>query len=889
MKTVSIFRSRLASQILFCLIACFYIFPDTLVAQESLEKQINPVILYSGTPRKYEIGGISVSGVKNYEDYVLIGLSGLSVGQVVTVPGEDITKATERYWKHGLFSNVRIAADSIVGGKIYLDIELAERPRISEINYNGVKKSEREDLESRLGMVKGKQITPNMVNRAKIVAKRYFDDKGFKNAEIDIIQRDDIAADNQLIVDINVDKKEKIKIHKIYINGNEALSDKMVRKSMKKTREKSTWANGLRNYFKGGKKFINEKYEEDKELIIDKYNEMGYRDAQLLTDSVVSYDDRTVDIYLTLEEGDKYYLRNVSWVGNTVYNSSQLAYTLRMKRGDVYNQKMIQQRLRTDEDAIGNQYYNGGYVFFNIEPVEMNVDGDSIDVEMRIFEGKQATINRVRITGNDRLYENVVRRELHTKPGDLFSKDAIERSYREIAQMGHFNPEAINPDIQPDPENGTVDMNYILESKANDQIEFSAGWGQTGVIGKLSLKFTNFSMANLFGKSDNKRGFLPQGDGQTLTLSGQTNADYYQSYSISFFEPWLGGKRPNSFSVMAFYSKQTDVSSNYYNSGYYDNYYNYLYGYGNYNSGYYNSYESYYDPDKSVQLYGLSLMFGKRLRWPDDYFTLSASLSYQRYVLKDWQYFPVTNGKCNNISLELTFARNSVDNPIFPRRGSEFSLSCQFTPPYSLFDGKKYSSYAQDYSDPNYQTDMNEKYTWVEFHKWKFKSKTFTALSSGKKCPVLMTRVEFGLLGHYNKYKRSPFETFYMGGDGMTGYSSSYATETIALRGYENGSLTPYGYEGYAYSRLGLELRYPLMLEASTSIYALGFVEGGNAWTEMKNFNPFDMKRSAGMGVRIFLPMIGLMGIDWAYGFDNVLGSSRYGGSQFHFILGQEF
>jgi len=884
MKITSIFIRTIAGIVAWCCLI-----PQVAKAQMNAEKQVNPVILYSGNPKSYEIGGIAVSGVKNYEDYVLIGLSGLSVGQKVQIPGDDITNATKRYWKHGLFSDVRILADSIVGDRIYLTIQLAERPRISEIHYNGVKKSEREDLESRLGIVKGRQITPNMVDRAKIVIKRYFDEKGFKNAEVEIVQRDDVAADNQMIVDINIDKKEKIKINKIYINGNEHLSDKTIRKAMKKTRERSNWANRFRNFFKGGKKFITEKYEEDKDLIIEKYNELGYRDAQILSDSVVAHDDRTVDIYLNMEEGNRYYLRHVTWVGNTVYPADKLNEALQMKRGDVYNQKKMSERLNSDEDAIQSQYYNNGYVFLELEPVEVNVDGDSIDVEMRMREGRQATINRVRIAGNDRLYEDVVRRELRTKPGDLFSKAALERSYRDIAQMGHFNPETINPDIKPDRETGTVDINWMLESKANDQIELSAGWGQTGVIGRVSLKFTNFSMANLFKKSENRRGFLPQGDGQTLTLSGQTNGDYYQSYSISFFDPWFGGKRPNSFSVSAFYSKQTDVSSNYYNSAYYNNYYNYLYGYGNYNSSYYNSYESFYDPDKSVQMYGVSVMFGKRLRWPDDYFTFTASLSYQRYVLKDWQYFPVTNGKSNNISLELTLSRNSVDNPIFPRSGAEFTLSCQLTPPYSLWDGVDYSKYAQKATDANYQRDMNQKYKWVEYHKWKFKSKTYTALMDINKTPVLMTRVEFGLLGHYNRYKRSPFETFYMGGDGMSGYSYSYATETIALRGYENGSLTPYGYEGYAYSRLGLELRYPLMLEGSTNIYALAFVEGGNAWSDVKDFNPFDMKRSAGAGVRIFLPMVGLMGIDWAYGFDKVYGSSQYGGSQFHFILGQEF
>ena len=394
-------------------------------------------------------------------------------------------------------------------------------------------------------------------------------------------------------------------------------------------------------------------------------------------------------------------------------------------------------------------------------------------------------------------------------------------------------------------------------------------------------------MANLFSKNENKRGFLPQGDGQTLTISGQTNGSYYQSYSVSFFDPWFGGKRPNQFSVSAFYSRQTDVNDSYY-TDYYNNYYNYYYGYGSYNNSYY-GYDSYYDPDKSVQLYGVSVGWGKRLKWPDDYFVLTAELAYQRYVLKDWQYFLIANGKCNNINLGLTLSRSSIDNPIFPRRGSEFSLSVHFTPPYSWFDNVDYKSLATSYTDANYQNDLQKRYRWVEYHKWKFKAKTYTALNGWNKCPVLMTRVEFGLLGHYDKYKKSPFETFYMGGDGMSGYSSTYATETIGLRGYENGSLTPYGKEGYAYSRLALELRYPIMLEASTQIYTLGFLEGGNAWTDVKKFNPFDMKRSAGVGVRIFLPMIGLMGIDWAYGFDKIEGRSNYGGSQFHFIIGQEF
>ena len=868
-------------------LACSFSLPAEIYAQEMNDTIYKPTILYNGTPKKYEIADIQVEGVKNYEDYVLIGISGLAVGQTITVPGDDITSAVKRYWRHGLFSSVQITAEKIVGDKIYLKISLAQRPRITDIVYHGVKKSEREDLQAKLGLVKGSQITPNLIDRAKIVIKKHFSDKGFKNTEVNIVEREDPENKEQVYVDVYIDKKEKVKVHQITIDGNTVLSDKKLKRVMKKTNEKGKLINLFRT-----KKFIQSNYEEDKQKIIDKYNELGYRDAQIVTDSVSTYDDRTVDVYMKIYEGNKYYLRDITWVGNTVYPSDLLNEQLRMKKGDVYNQKLLNDRISNDEDAIGNNYYNRGYVFYHLDPVEVNIDGDSIDLEMRITEGPQASISRVRINGNDRLYENIVRRELRTRPGDLFSKDALERSYREIAQMGHFNPENIQPDVQPNVQDGTVDINWNLESKANDQVEFSAGWGQTGIIGKLSLKFTNFSFGNLFRKNDNFRGFLPQGDGQTLTISGQTNGSYYQSYSISFLDPWFGGKRPNSLSVSAFYSVQTDVSSQYYNSAYLNNYYNSLYSYGSYYGNYYNNYESFYGPDKSIKMFGVSLGWGKRLRWPDDYFTLMAELSYQRFILKDWSYLYIrlnngqymNTGNCNNLSLNLTLSRNSTDNPIFPRYGSEFTASLQITPPYSLFSNKDYSTYGQDDYD-----EAASMYRWIEYHKWKFKAKTYTALMDIQKCPVIMTRTEFGLLGHFNKYKRSPFETFYVGGDGMTGYSYNYASETIALRGYENGALTPYGSEGYAYVRLGAELRYPLMLENSTSIYALGFVEAGNAWNSVSDFNPFKLKRSAGVGVRIFLPMIGMMGIDWAYGFDKINGSMQYSGSQFHFIIGQEF
>ena len=603
----------------------------------------------------------------------------------------------------------------------------------------------------------------------------------------------------------------------------------------------------------------------------------------IVKDSVWNVDPKHVDIYVKVDEGKKYYIRNIKWVGNTVYSTDYLSRLLDMKKGDVYNQTYLNKRLSQDEDAVGNAYWNNGYLFYNLQPTEVNIVGDSIDLEMRITEGQQARINRVKINGNDRLYENVVRRELRTKPGDLFSKEALQRSARELASMGHFDPEAINPVPEPNYEDGTVDINYNLKQKSNDQVELSLGWGQTGVIGRVGLKLNNFSMANLFRRNREHRGILPIGDGETLSLGAQTNGTYYQSYNAQYSTNWLGGKRPIQFSVGMSYSKQTDVSSNYYNSGYMNNYNNYRYGYGNYN---YNSYENYYDPDKYVKLLSVYAGWGKRLSWPDDYFTLSLQLQYQRYMLRNWRYFIMSNGSANNLNLNIALNRTSTDNQLFPRRGSDFSVSLTITPPWSKWDHKDYAHLATDRNSPTYSQEQQEKYRWVEYHKWKFKARTFTALTSGQKCFVLMTRVEFGLLGSYNKNKKSPFETYYMGGDGMSGYSTGYAEETIGLRGYENGSLTPYGAEGYAYSRMSLELRYPFLL-GNTTIYGLGFVEAGNAWTETSKFNPFDMKRSAGLGVRIFLPMVGMMGIDWAYGFDKVFGTK--GGSQFHFILGQEF
>ena len=865
-----------------------------------------PVISYSLTPKKYKIADIKVTGVKNYDDFVLIGFSGLSVGDEISVPGDEVTAAVKAFWKHGLFSDVKILANKIEGDSIWLEYQLKQRPRISEVNYHGIKKGEREDLEAKLGLKKGFQITPNVLDRAKILIEKFFDGKGFKNVDVNIQQKDDMAHEGEVILDIYIDKNEKTKIHRIYFEGNNALTARQLKKAMKKTNEKfslfNDWKSSILEMF-STKKFTTEEYENDKNNLISKYNEYGYRDAVLLADSVVNFNEKKVDIFLKVDEGEKYYLKDIRFVGNTKYSTDYLMAVLGMKPGEVYNQKKLNDRLSMDEDAVSNIYFNNGYLFFNADPVEVEVENDSIALEIRIQEGPQATINRVIINGNDRLYEDIVRRELRTKPGKLFSREDLMRSVREIAQMGHFDPENMNPRPIPDPENGTVDIEYNLVSKANDQIEFSAGWGQTGVIGKLSLKFTNFSMKNFLNPKSYK-GIIPQGEGQTLTLSGQTNGRYYQAYSISFLDPWFGGKRPNTLSVSAYFSKQTDISTSYlsnmysgYNPYYYGGYPYYgSYGYGGYYGSYYpgygygyntGSYELALNPDKSIMMFGLAAGYGKRLNWPDDFFQFMATLNYQVYMMHDWDYFLVNNGTCHNVNLELLLQRNSIDNPLYTRSGSQFSFSVAATPPFSLFDNKDYASMSDQ--DP-------EKFKMIEYHKWKFKAKVFSPLAplTVKRTPVLMTRAEFGFLGTYNKHKRSPFETFYMGGDGMTGYSSTYATETIGLRGYENGSIAgngSYSSYGYAYTRLSMELRYPFILEPSSTIYGLVFAEAGNAWTDMSNYNPFDLKRSAGVGVRIFLPMIGLMGIDWAYGFDepNYGSSGKRSGSNFHFIIGQEF
>lgn len=859
---------------------------DTIIVDQDAEI---PVVNYTATPKNYIIADIEVTGVEGtmYEDqkFTLVGYSGLAKGQEIQIPGEDITNAVKRFWRHGLWSDVKIFQTKIEGDSTWLELKLTDRPRVSDIRYIGMKKSEREDIEKKVSMVKGVQITPNQLNTAKTIIERYFDEKGFGEAVVNIMQRPDVSAKNQVILDIEVDKKEKIKVRRINISGNENISASKLKWAMKKTNEKGN----LRHLFRT-KKFVESLYKEDKKNLINKYHEFGYRDAEILQDTVYKVDEKTVGIDIEVEEGPKYHIRSINWIGNTQYSSLDLEKTLNMKEGDVYNQKKLNERLMMDDDAAINLYQNQGYLFSHIDPIEINIEADSVDLELRVIEGPKATIKNVIIQGNDRLYEDVIRRELRTKPGAVFSKEDLIRSVREIAQTGHFDPENLQPDVVPNQDDGTVDLTYPLTSKGNDQIEFSAGWGVTGLVGKLSLKLNNFSLKNLVDR-DNYRGIIPQGEGQTLILSAQTNGQYFQSYQFSFIEPWFGGKRPNSFSFNGFYSRYTGLNQDYYAQndpflmGGFDPYLGGMGmgGMGGMGAGgfYQDMMEYAYDPNQVFEMIGASVGYGKRLEWPDDYFQIMGELGYQRYNLKNWtlNQFPFQNGSSNSVSLGITLRRVSTDNPIYTRLGSDFSLSVAATPPFSLIDGKDYSKMA---------SNNPEKYLWNEYHKWKLKIRTFTPLAplTIKRTPVLATRIEYGFLGHYNINKQTPFETFEMGGDGMTGFSTSFATEQIALRGYENNSIAM---QARAYTRLGLELRYPLILEPNSTIYALGFVEAGNAWFELKDFNPFDLKRSAGVGARIFLPMIGLMGIDWAYGFDPIRGSRNNSGSQFHFIIGQEF
>ena len=825
----------------------------------------HPEVFYS-SPKTYVIGGIEVTGLGDqYDPGTLIQLAGLQFGSEIKIPGDAITKAIKRLYSQGLFSNVTISVDRVEGNKVFLIMNLSERHKLSGINYIGIKKSEETKIKEKINPLPGTQVTDNMISNLKHIIEKYFKEKGYYNMDVKVLQRDDPNAPNFVILDVSVERKSKIKISEVVITGNEEVKDRKLKGAMKKTKEKS-----LANFFKSSK-YIETNYEDDKYNLLDKYNELGYRDASIIADSVVQVSPNRVKVYIDVEEGNKYFYNNITWVGNTVVDSDKLSRLLNISKGDTYNKKYFEERLREDEDAVANYFYlNQGYLFFQAMPIETVVGKDSINVEIRLLEGPQATIDRVIIKGNDRTHEHVIRRELYTYPGELFSREDIIRSVRELANLGHFDPEKIVPNpVNPNQEAGTVDIEYNLVEKANDKIEISGGWGAGMIIGSIGLTFTNFSMRNIFNWETYRP--LPQGDGQMLSLKAQTNGKYYTSFSVSFREPWLGGKKPNSLSVSAYYSRQTGYSSNYYKS--------YLVG---------NSLKASerFDESQRMSTFGLSAGLGRRIKWPDDYFTMYTEVSYQRYMLKNWAYYIIQDGSSNNLSFAVQLRRSSIDNPLYTRRGSDFTLGLTFTPPYSWFTSK-------DYSSPNIKD--RDKYRWIEFHKWKFQGKVFMPLDRNEKL-VLYAGAHYGYLGHFDKHKRSPFEGYEMGGDGMSGYSL-YGREYVGLRGYENGALTnagssflaPNSSDASLYSKLTMEVRYPISLAQSATIYALAFLEAGNSWYELKDFEPFNLYRSAGVGLRVFLPMFGLLGIDWGYGFDKVPGRDGAAGSQIHFVLGQEF
>lgn len=838
---------------------------DSITSPATAEQKVDKVS-YTGVARKYVIDDIIVTGVQHMDQTLLVNLSGLRKGQEVAIPGDEITQSVKRYLNNGLFSDVKMYYKDTQDGHVIIEVALKERPRLSQVNFIGLKRSEIKDVHDKVAIMEEAQVTPFLIKRAEKYVKDYFVGKGFYNVEVSVNQRADKFNDNHVILDITVDKKDKVKVHKLNFHGNNVMSYRKCNRAMKKTNQK-----GLMNFFRT-KKFVKELYEKDLVALIDMYNENGYHDAKVTKETVVPYKDNMVDIDVYIEEGSKYYLGNVSWVGNSIYAGDYLSRVLGMKRGDVYDTKKLNKRLFEDDDAVHNLYMDNGYLFSNITPVEVRVEGDTIDLEMRVVEGTQATINEVVINGNDKTKEHVVRREIRTKPGQLFDKSELIRTVRELAQLGHFNPETINPVPQPDYENGTVDIIYNLEEKSNDQIELSGGWGAGMFVGSLGVSFNNFSIQNIFNKEAYSP--LPTGDGQKLSLKASANGKYYKSLSFSFTEPWLGGRRPNSFSFSAFYSSQTGVSTSYYN-----NFYN------GYTTGYSSS-ENTVPSKSSLQQYrkvsGFSVGFGKRLTWPDDWFVLSLEFSYQHYRLRNWQYFLMQNGQSHNLSFGITLTRNSIDNPIFTRSGSLFSIGVRLTPPYSAFSNHNWRN----------EDDQEKLYRVIEYHKWSLKGQVFKPLTPNRKL-IFMGKFEMGFLGYYDRYRKSPFEKYVMGGDGMSGYST-YGEETIGLRGYENSSLTPratssYSYDGNIYNKYTMELRYPITLQPQATVFVLAFAEAGNCWSKFEDYSPFDLKRSAGVGVRIFLPIFGLLGMDWGYGFDEVSGYNGAGGSQFHFVMGQSF
>ncbi|HAG16789.1 MAG TPA: outer membrane protein assembly factor BamA [Bacteroidales bacterium] len=853
----------------------------------SSQAQENALIdLDYAKPKSYTIESVEVSGIAFLDENALIIISGLSIGKQINVPGDDIPIAIRKLWKQGLFEDISINVVAIRDNNISLEIALKERPRLSGFTIDGISKSTEETLREKSKLVTGDVVTENLMIRTKEILESYFVEKGFFNAQVEIQKKADPKRPNSVILAIDVKKNSRIRIDEINLIGNKEVKAERLKSSLKETKEKAfirplkhadellvnlskdaltfKWPKMRRdfeNYLSKSfrltllksSKYVPDVFEDDKALLIAKYNKLGYRDAKIISDSIYRKKDNTMTIDIRVDEGNKYYFRDINFVGNTVYSDADLAAVLQIRKGDDYNKELLETNLSYNQNGpdVSSMYLDNGYLFFSVDPVEVQVDNDSIDLEIRIREGEQAYLKNIIIKGNTRTNDHVIVRELRTRPGQLFSREAIIRTQRELAQLKYFDPEKLGVDVQPNPIDGTVDIIYTVEETSSDQIELSGGWGYGRIIGTIGLSFNNFSIRNIFNKKAYQP--VPSGDGQKLSVRFQTYGAGYMSYSASFTEPWLGGKRPNALSVSLYHSKYSTITS----------------------------YDANVDPTNSFSINGMTVGIGRRLTWPDDFFQMYMGINLQQYVLKNYSIFSFGDGtgQFNNFNYTLTINRNSTDQPIYPRGGSDVGFTAELTPPYSAFSSKDYTT-----------MDVEDKYKWVEYHKWKMKANFFSSIFGDL---VLSTRAQFGFLGYYNKdIGVTPFDRFYLGGDGLSGYNNMDGRELIGLRGYSNESLTAnYSQDNnigsVIYNKYTLEMRYPLSLNPSATIYVMGYFEGGNSWDSFANFTPFKVYKAAGVGVRVFLPMFGLLGLDWAYGFDEVPGLPDANGGQFHFSINQ--
>lgn len=796
-------------------------------------------------PVKYRVAGITVTGASYMDGNLLVLLSGLSMNQEISIPGDELRVAIEKIWKQGLFADIEISATKIEGKDLYLNIQVLERPRLSKYSIRGLKKGETKTIKEEISLKTNEIITENLVNKTKLQIKAYFAEKGFYDASVQIDLDSDPEKPNQQVMRIAIDKGPRVKVEEILISGNENLTDQKIKRMLKPKQQKKKWN------IVASSRFVREKLDETLPEVLRKYQSMGYRDVRWVSDSVQKLGEGKVNLILTIEEGKKYYFRNITFSGNTKYSTGMLDTILGLKKGDIFDQSKLDTRLFMNPNGldISSLYMDDGYLFFNVTPVEVLVENDSIDIEVRIYEGKQATINRVMVVGNDKTSDHVILRALRTRPGQKFSRSDIQRSMRELAQLNYFDPEAMDVQPTPNPADGTVDIKYIVAEKPSDQVEASGGWGGFGgFVGTVGLTLNNFSTRKMVQKGGWKP--IPAGDGQQLGIRAQSNGFSFQGYSFSFTEPWMGGKKPNSFSISIFHNIQSM------------------------GGGF---------KDRTLTTTGGTLMLGKLLQWPDDYFTWSNSLTFQRYSLKNWALWGAeeigfVNGIANNVAFNTILARNSTDHPIFPTTGSQFSASVQVTPPYSLFKGKR------DFSELSAQ----DRFRWVEYHKWKFDGKWFIKPIPNFKL-VLMSQVRMGMVGLYNQsVGYSPFEQFLVGGAGLVGFTL-YGTDIVSQRGYRDGRVSdPTGGQKPSpiFNRYTLEARYPISMNPSATVFAITFLEAGNTWSNFQSYNPFDVRRAGGVGVRLFLPMFGLIGFDYAWGFDHFQFEQK---GQFHFFLGQQF